>query len=58
VAPYACRISRNQWWACKEQTTLTHDSVYTQTVLEVDGNWPTKTALGNCSFNGTSLTYG
>ena len=39
VAPYACRVSNGKWWGCKEQGTLDHNSVYTKTVLEVDGSW-------------------
>ena len=35
--PYACNVSHNQWWACRQRTALGHDQVYTQLVLEVDG---------------------
>ena len=49
MAPYACRISNGSWWGCHEQGTLDHDSVYTQTVLEVEGDWPNQTSHGQCS---------
>ena len=45
---YACRVSKGEWWGCKEQGTLDHDSVYTKSVILVDGTWPNKTALGSC----------
>jgi aromatic ring-cleaving dioxygenase len=48
VAPYACRVNPTEWF-CKEQGALAHDSVYTQTVLEVDGSWPNASAHGRCS---------
>ena len=48
VAPFACRVTKGKWWACKEQGTLAHDSVYTKTILEVDGTWPNSTAAGTC----------
>eukprot|EP00041_Stephanoeca_diplocostata_P024514 m.623191 g.623191 ORF g.623191 m.623191 type:complete len:318 (+) comp22544_c1_seq5:198-1151(+) len=57
VAPYACRVSNNTWWGCKEQHTLTHDSVYTKTVVEVDGTWPNSTQHGVCSTNPGHACY-
>ena len=48
VAPYACRVTHGKEWFCDEQGTLTHDSVYTQTVIEVDGSWPNASAHGKC----------
>ena len=45
---YACRVSKGEWWGCKEQGTLDHDSVYTKSVILVDSTWPNKTALGSC----------
>ena len=35
--PYACNVSHDTWWACRQRTALGHDQVYTQLVLEVDG---------------------
>lgn len=48
VAPFACNVTHGRWWACHEQGTLAHDSVYTQTVLEVEGDWPNRTSAGSC----------
>lgn len=36
--PYACSVSHNSWWACGQRGALGHDQVYTQLVLEVDGD--------------------
>eukprot|EP01044_Picomonas_judraskeda_P040278 COSAG03_NODE_19694_length_331_cov_10.086207_1_plen_42_part_10 len=36
--PYACSVSNGSWWACRERGALGHDQVYTQLVLEVDGD--------------------
>eukprot|EP00040_Diaphanoeca_grandis_P009532 m.49153 g.49153 ORF g.49153 m.49153 type:complete len:1286 (-) comp20958_c0_seq1:61-3918(-) len=57
VAPFACRVSHGKWWGCKEQSTLDHDSVYTQTVLEVNGDWPNQTDLGSCFENSTDFSH-
>ena len=57
VAPYACRVTNGSWWACGEQRTLAHDSVYTKTVLEVEGAWPNATAEGRCSSNPGHACY-
>lgn len=48
VAPFACNVTNGRWWACHEQGTLSHDSVYTKSVLEVEGSWPNATAAGSC----------
>ena len=36
--PYACNVSNNSWWACRQRGALGHDQVYTELVLEVDGS--------------------
>lgn len=36
--PYACSVSHGSWWACSQRGALGHDQVYTQLVLEVDGD--------------------
>ena len=57
VAPFACRVTQGRWWACKEQRTLAHDSVYTKTVLAVEGGWPNRTADGSCSPDAGHACY-